>query len=138
MCLTYWILTNIGSLYALGAIILFIAVNLRCACRPDVSFKAQDHFVFAESSDEGITADYEDFKYEDIKREVIDLRQKLEQEKQLRMILELRAHTLNTHQYAEKVQNGGVQVDPQPKPPAPTVEKVMWWYMSADIVLLSC
>ena len=69
-------------------------------------------------------ADYEDFKYEDIKREVIDLRQKLEQEKQLRMILELRARTLDTHQYAEKIQNVEMHEEPQTKPALPRVEKV--------------
>lgn len=79
-----------------------------------------------ESSDEGIMADYfDDLKYEDIKREVIDLRQKLEQEKQLRMILELRARTLDSHQYAEKIKNVGIHMETQSKPELPTVEKVI-------------
>lgn len=71
--------------------------------------------------------DIEDFKYEDIKREVIDLRQKLEQEKQLRMILELRARTLDSHcQYKDKVHTGPTEMEPihQPTPPVEQVDNL--------------
>ncbi|XP_045204429.2 transcription factor AP-4-like isoform X2 [Mercenaria mercenaria] len=70
-----------------------------CGGSPPLKRKKRD----TESSDEGITADFEECKYEDIRREVMELRQKLEQERQLRMVLELRAHTLESHHYAEKV-----------------------------------
>lgn len=49
-----------------------------------------------ESSDEGIMADYEDCRNAERMREVIELRKKLEQERQLRMILELRANNYET------------------------------------------
>ena len=59
-----------------------------------------------ESSDEGITADYEDTSIEEIRREMTELRRQLEMERQLRMILECKAHAMQPgilHQ--EKVNN---------------------------------
>lgn len=81
--------------------------------------------MLTESSDEGITADFEEYKLEDVRREVMELRQKLEQERQLRMVLELRARTLESHHYAEKVHHVTSHLEPQPQmSPAHKMEKV--------------
>ena len=50
---------------------------------------------FSESSDEGITADYDDASVDEIRREMSELRRQLEMERQLRMILECKAHAMN-------------------------------------------
>ncbi|WAQ99964.1 TFAP4-like protein [Mya arenaria] len=76
-----------------------------------------------ESSDEGITADYEDFKHEDIRREVGLLRQQLDKERQRRMYLELHANRHYTT--PESVQPLTTPVEPPPlttpvEPPVPT------------------
>lgn len=54
-----------------------------------------------ESSDEGITADLDDCKFEDVRREVIELRQQLDRERQLRGILENRARTVELSRFNE-------------------------------------
>ncbi|XP_060572441.1 transcription factor AP-4-like isoform X2 [Ruditapes philippinarum] len=66
--------------------------------------------------------DFEECKYEDVRREVMELRQKLEQERQLRMVLELRAHTLESHHYAEKLQHAN-HVEQQVHLPSVPMEK---------------
>jgi hypothetical protein len=53
----------------------------------------------------------------------MELRQKLEQERQLRMVLELRAHTLESHHYAEKLQHAN-HVEQQVLLPSVPMEKV--------------
>jgi len=91
--------------------------------------------IFAESSDEGITADYEDFKHEDIRREVNLLRQQLDQERQLRMILELRARRLDSHALPDPslhVVSAPVEPTvhavkpPLPPPPTPPVQEKVY------------
>ena len=52
-------------------------------------------FFLPESSDEGITADYEDTSMEEVRREMSELRRQLEMERQLRMILECKAHAMH-------------------------------------------
>ncbi|KAL4229723.1 helix loop helix domain [Mactra antiquata] len=70
-----------------------------CGGSPPLKRKKRD----TESSDEGISADFEELKNEECRREILELRQKLQQERHLRVVLELRAQTLESHHYAEKL-----------------------------------
>uniref|UniRef100_UPI00398EE6DA transcription factor AP-4 isoform X1 n=2 Tax=Pristiophorus japonicus TaxID=55135 RepID=UPI00398EE6DA len=59
----------------------------------------------AEDKDEGIGSPdvWEDEKLEDLKREMIELRQQLDKERSVRMILEEQVRSLDAHMYPEKL-----------------------------------
>lgn len=65
---------------------------------------------------------------------MLELRQKLEQERQLRMVLELRAHTLESHHYAEKLHHAN-HVEPQVQLPSIPLQKVYYFVFMYSIVI---
>ncbi|XP_019363103.1 PREDICTED: transcription factor AP-4 isoform X2 [Gavialis gangeticus] len=85
----------------------------------------------AEDKDEGIGSPdiWEDEKAEDLRREMIELRQQLDKERSVRMMLEEQVRTLEAHMYPEKLKVIAQQVQLQQQqeqllpahgPPAPT------------------
>ncbi|XP_077172301.1 transcription factor AP-4 isoform X1 [Paroedura picta] len=93
----------------------------------------------AEDKDEGIGSPdiWEDEKAEDLRREMIELRQQLDKERSVRMMLEEQVRSLEAHMYPEKLkviaqqvqlqqqeqareQQSHAQLLPVPGPPAPT------------------
>ncbi|KYO32383.1 transcription factor AP-4 [Alligator mississippiensis] len=87
----------------------------------------------AEDKDEGIGSPdiWEDEKAEDLRREMIELRQQLDKERSVRMMLEEQVRTLEAHMYPEKLkviaqqvqlqqQQEQVMLLPAHGPPAPT------------------
>ncbi|XP_072839100.1 transcription factor AP-4 isoform X2 [Pogona vitticeps] len=85
----------------------------------------------AEDKDEGIGSPdiWEDEKAEDLRREMIELRQQLDKERSVRMMLEEQVRSLEAHMYPEKLKVIAQQVQlqqqqeqllPMHGPPAPT------------------
>ncbi|XP_064318169.1 transcription factor AP-4 isoform X2 [Phalacrocorax carbo] len=85
----------------------------------------------AEDKDEGIGSPdiWEDEKAEDLRREMIELRQQLDKERSVRMMLEEQVRSLEAHMYPEKLKVIAQQVQlqqqqeqllPTHAPPAPT------------------
>ncbi|XP_067329767.1 transcription factor AP-4-like isoform X1 [Anolis sagrei] len=85
----------------------------------------------AEDKDEGIGSPdiWEDEKAEDLRREMIELRQQLDKERSVRMMLEEQVRSLEAHMYPEKLkviaqqvqlQQQQEQLFPGQSPPAPT------------------
>ncbi|KAM6078098.1 transcription factor AP-4 isoform X2 [Grus americana] len=85
----------------------------------------------AEDKDEGIGSPdiWEDEKAEDLRREMIELRQQLDKERSVRMMLEEQVRSLEAHMYPEKLKVIAQQVQlqqqqeqllPSHAPPAPT------------------
>ncbi|XP_039348073.1 transcription factor AP-4 isoform X2 [Mauremys mutica] len=85
----------------------------------------------AEDKDEGIGSPdiWEDEKAEDLRREMIELRQQLDKERSVRMMLEEQVRSLEAHMYPEKLKVIAQQVQlqqqqeqllPSHGPPAPT------------------
>ena len=80
---------------------------------------------FTESSDEGITADYDDASIEEIRREMSELRRQLEMERQLRMILECKAHAMN--QPPPKQEQPAQVNSPVERPPLKPHQEIVSW-----------
>lgn len=115
-------------------------ISLQGGSSPPLKRKKCD----TESSDEGITADYDDLKFDKIQREVQQLRQKLDNEKQLRVVLEARARTLEARCFEEKLQNMNSHLDlprlktsPVHKVEKPVLEEIKLEKPALPVVLVS-
>lgn len=69
------------------------------------------NIYFTESSDEGITADYDELSIDDVRREMVAMKCQLERERRLRIELEKHSYPSNIRELANQVQIVQMQTD---------------------------